>query len=200
MLGDIILLNRKKGGWFSSAQRFFTQMNYTHSTFSIGTILGIESVLSADEKVVIEPLKKYFEEDGTEIEIWRINENIIDAKNKPLLEQKISEIYYKYSNSYYGFFQVIWFIYRWINEKFFKRDVRRKNNPFKRGIICSELVYYYLIELEKILNKTLKKGKIRFDVLLPLQAELSKYTPDTIHAGDIAQILNKNNKLFYKLN
>lgn len=173
MIGDIVLLNRKKGGWFSSAQRFFTGMPYTHCTFSIGEICGVESVLSADEKIVVLPLDSYFTETDTDIEIYRITCD----KNK--IEYSIKKVFVNYSGFWYGFTQVIWFIWRWLMEKF-DMDVRRKNNPFKSGIICSELVYYYLVELN----------------LPEIKKDLEAFTPDTIHAGDIANILKNNADVF----
>lgn len=200
MTGDIILLNRKKGGWFSSCQRFFTKMPYTHSTFSVGNILGFESVLSADEKIVIEPVGRYYEEKETDIEIYRIKRNVMPIGFERTLENAIEAMYYKYANTYYGFGQVSWFVYRWFMESILKKNAKKKENPFKSGIICSELVYLYLEQVCKVLNKCYpKKDSRRFSVLLPLQIDLNKFNRDTIHAGDIANILKNNNNIWERI-
>ena len=200
MIGDIVLLNRKKGGWFSSAQRFFTKMPYTHSTFSVGNILGFESVLSADEKIVIEPVGRYYEEKETDIEIYRLKKKVLPVGFEGALSSAIESMYYKYANTYYGFGQVFWFVYRWFMESVLKKNAKKKDNPFKGGIICSELVYLYLEQVCKVLNKCYpKRDTRRFSVLLHLQIELNKYTRDTIHAGDIAVIIKHNPNIWERV-
>lgn len=196
MIGDIILLNRKKGGWFSTCQRFFTGMPYTHCTISVGEILGFESTIGADEKVVIEPIRKFYEEDSTDIEIYRLRKEILPLNFDTHMSNTMKYMYCKYANQYYGFSQILWFVYRWLMEKFGK-DVRRNNNPFKGGVICSELIYLYLVQLTIVLNKCYpKKDSRRFSVLLPLQTDLNRFTADTIHAGDIASIIKMNTNIW----
>ncbi len=180
MIGDIILLNRNKGGWFSSAQRFFTGMPFTHCTVSVGNVLGEEYVLSAEEKILLLPLYNYFTElDGsTDIYVFRPS---VDIETKAALVVELAD---ELINKWYGFGQLPWFIYRWFMEKLGK-DVRKSNNWFKSGYICSEVVYLYL---EKLARKNEPEKLTYGGELYELNQWLSQYTQDTVHAGDIYTI------------
>lgn len=168
--GDIIIFNSTKGGWFSSCQRFFTGLPYTHAAVCIGDVLTHPSIIEADLLVEVTPLKKTLDDTTKEYEAYR--------PNLPLPEWSVDtvlgNIYYNYTNNEYGFTQVLWFVYRWFMEKFLHKDVRKKNNPFSKGVICSELVFYYLAELSEHSK--------------PLSDKISEWNPDTVHAGDIANI------------
>jgi hypothetical protein len=171
-VGNIVLLNRKKGGWFSTLQRFFTKMDYTHCAIVVTKYKNREMVLSADELIELYPLQKYFEEKDTDIEIWEL-EGDYEAITDILID--------RYVGTYYGFTQVFWFVFRWFME-IFGKDVRRYRNPFCHGTICSELVWYFL---EAIPNENLND-------------RVHEWNPDTIHAGDTARICREFFKLKHK--
>lgn len=179
-LGDIILMNRrgKSDSFYSKAQRFFTGLPYTHSTIVVGDILSYPSVLSSDELTLLRPVQPYFEEPDTEIEIFRIKDF-----NKEIGTNVINNLYYDFSGDYYGFFQILWFIYRWLINKVFRKDIRKWNNPIKKGIICSELVYNYLkLYTYSMLYTT---NDVKYSNLVK---KMDEWNPDNIHAGDIALI------------
>lgn len=184
-VGSVVLLNRSKGkesNWFSKAQVFFTGKPYTHCANIIGDVLTQQAVLSADELITVEPLSKYFDEEGTGIEIWEMP-SVSEDRAKIILK----DLYLAYGSTYYGFTQLLWFVYRWFMEKLGK-DVRKKINPFRNGEICSELIYHYWERLPEY-----------FD----LQKKLDEWNPDTVHAGDIHTIMTSFPDLFklvYKRN
>lgn len=178
--GDIILLNRKgkSSSWFSVLQRFFTRKPYTHCAIFLPNVVLEESVISADEVIKILPTESYYNEDGTDIEIYAVTDNIPANVKIDIL----NSIYKKYSGTYYGFTQLLWFIYRWFMEVFFKRDMRKKKNWFNSGTICSELVYYYFEGLSTY-NDRLKNA-------------INLYDKDSVHAGDIADICSNLPEVF----
>ena len=73
-IGSIVLLNRKKGGFFSSSQRFFTGKPYTHSTYISLPYYDYEAILSTDELTCVLPLENYLEEKDTDIEIYEVQD------------------------------------------------------------------------------------------------------------------------------
>ncbi len=186
-LGDIILLNRKgkSSSIYSAAQRFFTKMPYTHTTVAMGNVLGFPSALSAEELVVVEPIQRYFEEEGTEIEIYRIHNLKLNVAS-----DVISYLYFKESGAYYGFTQILWFIYRWFMESVFQKDVRKERNPMSKGIICSEPVYNYLVKMVSM-DPDL--------CVTPLNSKLTEWNANTVNAGDIATICKSFPEIFSQI-
>jgi len=150
--GDIIIYNATKGGVFSSLQRYFTRMDFTHTAIVFNKIIGLDSVIEANETVAITPFKRTLKENTTEFWIFRI-EDVSDE----LLQEALKHIYDKYSAKLYGFLQLLYFVRRWVWEtKWVKLlfgwmprligkpvDVRQWNNWFVKGTICSELKWHY---------------------------------------------------------
>lgn len=179
--GNILLLNRRKGGWFSNAQRFFTNKPYTHCALSAGNILSVESIFSADETMDMIPLQNYLAEDSTDIEIYEVK-NV----EPEVLDSIMKDMYLEYAGKGYGFLQLLWFVYRWANEKL-GRDVRLKKNWFTDNLICSEMGYVFLTKVSTKLEKYHSYALI---------TELNKTTPDTCHAGDIADLIHALPEIF----
>lgn len=79
----------------------------------------------------------------------------------------------------YGKLQLLYFPYRWLMKTFFNKDVRHEKNWFTKGVICSELVYYFLHRLGPKFQDLLKD-----------------FDPDTIQAQDILEIVEMNPEVF----
>ena len=150
--GDIIIYNATKGGLFSSLQRFFTRMDFTHTSVVFNRIIGLDSVIEANETVAITPFQRTLADTATEFWVFRIKDVSDDLK-----QEALQYIYNKLSGKLYGFLQLLYFVRRWIWEtKWFKflfgwiprflgkpDDVRIWNNWFVKGTICSELKWHY---------------------------------------------------------
>lgn len=177
--GDIVILNRIKGGFFSTAQRFFTRHKLTHTAIGIGLVRGELSVLSSDELTAVIPCSNYYAEPNTDIYVYRYRRRgSIDTKSI------IDYLYKEYAGAYYDFLQVFWFVYRWLAEKL-HINVKRQHNPLsggKRRPICSELVFYYLEHLAK------------YDIRI--QSKLYEFTAQTTNVADIQEILDALPSLF----
>lgn len=172
--GDIVLLNRKKGGLFSSMQRFFTNRALTHCAICCEA-WGIPLVLSADELVNTQPIENYLSEKDTDIYIYRLKNNT----NPDLIKSVIIELYKENAGKYYDFTQLLWFPYEWLMRNFFNENVDKEHNPFSSGKnrqICSELVYRFLY-------LTTGSENIRF------KYNMDQYTANTVNVADIESII-----------
>lgn len=168
MIGDVILLNRKKGGWFSFLQRKFSGLPFTHCAISAGFILGEESCFSASEMILLERLQAYYEEDGTDITIYHL-----PTISDQIKYDTIKELYKTYNGQFYGFLQLLFFVYRFLGEKL-GFDMRRKKNWFPKNIICSEMLWYYFYMLREHIPGMSKV--------------LDQWNPNNVFAGEIDQI------------
>lgn len=176
-IGDIILINNLEKDWFSAAQRFFTGKPFTHSAVGVGRVMGYYSILEADILVEVTPVFKTLNQ-NIEYSVYEVH-----GVNKNELFEIVKELYIEYSTKSYGYFQLLWFaFYRWLFELFGK-DVRKKNNWFTSGVICSELVWYYFEKL----------GKKHFPQLLET---INEWLPNTFHSGDVNNVVERHPEIF----
>ena len=179
--GQIILFNNLHFDIFSIGQRFFTEQPYTHTAFIVPPALGVEWYYGAEQLAVIRPIS-YFENDTKKLyqmylpKVWT-DEQILNALRK---------LYTKFGAEKYGYWQILWFMFRWLMSKWpFKKDVRKWHNFFPNHVICSELGWWYLWFLYE-----------EQPDLTELKDELNQWSSDTIHSGDIHTIINNLPHLF----
>lgn len=183
--GQIIVYNNIKGGWFSALQRFFTRMNFTHASIGFPPIAGQSAVIEAKNVITITPFDRT--RLGGNVEYWIFSvDGLVDVFTKQIVES----VYMQYAGKQYGYLQLIYFVRRYIWEtrwvKFLfgwlpelldkPKDVRRWNNWFVSGTICSELVWVYLNMLSRAAYINNREGLI---------AKLSGWNSNNFHAGDV---------------
>lgn len=169
--GDIVVFNATKGGWFSAAQRFFTRMPYTHTGIIIGDVNDESALLEAKMSVSVTPWKP-FTTDPT-LQYW------VFRPAMSVNPQALSDLWHRYAGHDYGYFQILWFVYRWIMESWpFRADVRGQHNWFPTGDICSEVTYNWIQWLSMQ------------DPLL--DALVMEWNENTCHSGDIYTICSKS--------
>jgi hypothetical protein len=141
--GNIVVFNVTKGYWFAAAQRFFTGMPYSHAAIGFGEVKGDESILEAIFAIAITLFKKARESTTADFEVWRV-------KNVPQtrIEEAVKRAFERWAGETYGFAQIVWFMYRWLNEAI-GRDVRKQGNWFPDHLICSEVAYNYLWDISE---------------------------------------------------
>ena len=138
--GDIGISNRPSG-WYSRGVRFFTRSNWSHC-FILGVpYLERASVLEADLKVqLVDWEKEYIHKRK---DAWMIFEPILASNSCRV--SAAEETFKFYNGMTYGFLQIPWFTVRaflkWIGIG------KTTRNYFPSGVICSELVLFYLKKL-----------------------------------------------------
>ena len=194
--GSIVLVENNEGGWFSTLIKYFTGKiakkygvpSYTHAMFITLPFDDIVSVQSAEFAQCIMPLQK-FNKEKINYSIYEIRDRIREEDIVTILKEM-----YLDAGEPYGFFQNIWFIYRYFME-LFKKDVRKQKNWFPSSDICSESVYRYLRRrVEKNINNSRKKGIYNY-----LLDTLDEWTENTIHPVDIAYIIKRFPLIFKKV-
>ena len=179
--GQIIVFNSLQGGIFSIGQRFFTRMPYTHVAITVEPMWGVDMYFGAEASAVTQPFNNIIKEESRLYQVYRPM-----GWTKPQIDNAIAQTFIRYAGETYGYFQIVWFIYRWIAESWpFKADVRKLHNFFPNKTICSEIAWWYLWHLYEE----------RPD-LVQLKDKLDEWRPDTFHAGDAARVLKSFPELF----
>lgn len=166
--------------WFSRVQQIFTRMKWTH------TALGFFKYEKHDNEVLFESNELqcttlWYPNIKSEYEIYKIT-----WYTQEEIELALWKTYEEYNGELYGFLQLLYFIRRYIWEtewikKYFSwlpklfgkpSDVRKWNNWFVGGTICSELFYNLMSNL----------NSIRFND--KLNRVLSIWNKNNFHSGD----------------
>lgn len=156
--------------------RFFTSSQITHS-FIITKPFGdnIPSVLEASDLCAMVPFEKKYLNNPDELFIlFKIEDKYLENA-----EKASDECFIEFAGVQYAFASIPWFIWRWFNEKLLKRSITNEKNWFTDNIVCSELVYWFLIKLHPIFKELLKD-----------------FNGDTIQAEDIFKIAKQNPDVF----
>jgi hypothetical protein len=163
---------RTGGSLFQKLIKFFTGSKWSHSFIVTLPFAGEDAVQEAVMAVQVVPLSRYRDDPNCAYEIYRV---AVSAEAIPVaLEYCFNE----YAGIKYGYLQLPWFAWRWINEKI-GRDIRKENNWLTDGVICSELVYDYLKQL----------SPYTFELL-------SGFNPDIIQSEDIYRIVKAHPEAF----
>lgn len=167
--------SRNHRGIFPALIRFFTQSHWTHCFITLNPVQGLEAVLEAGPEVQVVPyIRNYFYSETDTYELYEC----IGPDAELYIERAASFVYYDYVGEKYGNLQLLWFIYRYIAEAL-GFDVRKQVNWINDGVICSELVYWFIAQLGANYKET-----------------LSNYTSSTIHAEDLYRIIKARPDLF----
>ena len=177
-IGDVIVMNARKGSFYRYLIRWLTGQPYTHTAFGIGNVAGVNSIFEADLCMATTPTSVTVTDDNIDWEIYEV----IGISNEKKL-QYVSILYEAYAGETYGFAQLPWFAYRALAEQL-GYDVRGQKNWSRAGQFCSELTYYLL-----------KMYALDYPAL---DARLNEWTPGTISPGDIANICHEFNNIFIR--
>lgn len=133
-----IVLASTKDEWFPALIRWVTKSKFSHSLITIPDILGIPMCMEASGQGVntLRFDKGYLNNTQQEIKIYKVN------VSKELKDSAIQKCLNDLEVSY-GYLELPWFLWRSLN-KFFGKDIKKQDNWFQNGIICSELCVSYL--------------------------------------------------------
>jgi hypothetical protein len=170
--GDIIVLNNMHGGWYSKVQRFFTRLPYTHTGIVFYPVFGEPSYFGADMSVDIQPIQRFLSSSTCLYQLYRPNCDYV------IKDYVLHDLYVRYAGETYGFWQILWFVYRWVMESFHV-DVRKQHNWFPDHEICSEIGWNYVNNWYSLFPNTHVQAL----------ADLNMWRPDTFSSGDMARFL-----------
>lgn len=177
MKPGMIGFSNNRVGLLPKLIRYFTHkegyQDLSHTFVITGSVFNEVSLQEANELISVMPFNKSYR-DNTHMQYWLYEVVASDEAKK----EALSKVYVEFAGTIYGFFQNIWFVYRWLAEKF-GCDVKKQKNWMTDGVICSELVYWYLYYLGP-----------------EFQALLKDFNPDTIMPIDLLVIVKANPNLF----
>lgn len=167
---------RDASGVLASVVRWLTKSFWSHA-FIIQQRLGDEETVQEASKLVsVVPFNKHYRNCDTQLYVvYRIKS---EYASDTVIDESLRRCFDEFAGVSYGNLQLLWFGYRAIME-LFGRDVRHESNWMSNGVICSELVYYFLHYLGE-----------------PFQSLLSDLNPDTIQPEDLYKIIKANPDIF----
>jgi hypothetical protein len=137
--GQLILFSARDRAFIHSAIKWVTRSPYTHVAIMFPAVLDVGSYFGAEETVDMRVFQKMVDEGQ---QYYRIYEP--QGFTQEQLDNVLRKIYKVYAGSIYGFFKLLWFVYRFrIMEGIFKKDVRRQHNWFPAWQICSEIGWWW---------------------------------------------------------
>jgi hypothetical protein len=137
--GHIVITNTKKG-WVQAAIRYFTGSKFSHSLFTIpqvvGKQMGVEAAAVGVEALCFDTHYRF--NPNVAYKIFRFRAD--PAKKDVAIGRALESL-----QDGYGYLELPWFIWRWLNAKF-GRDIRKQNNWYEGGKICSEITAQYICD------------------------------------------------------
>jgi hypothetical protein len=176
--GDIIIVNNRGNSFFSKAIRFFTSVPWSHTALGFFDVprnpFRVQTIFEANLTTGVTDWDKTYNDMSIDLRIYRWKVKVDSA---PILWR----LFNKYNGNAYGFFQIVWFMWRWVVEKVHLPTRWARKNFFNDREICTEVVYVFFKELNDI----------------NVNAVLQKLNRDqnTVHPGDILFICEELRKL-----
>jgi len=167
--------NNKKGGGLI---RFFTRSNISHSFVITFPLNGIVAVEEASASVQVVPFVSHYV--GNPNYAFYIYKVVADYVTPQDIENAVTKIFEEFAGVKYGWLQLLYFPYRWFKETILrKKDVHREKNWFTKGVICSELSFWYMKYLDPAFSELLRD-----------------FDGDTVQPDDLLKIVQANPKIF----
>ncbi len=182
---------------FDRLQEIFTRQPFTHIAQGFFGFDEHPEARNLFEANVIQEVASFKPDPLEGYEIWNIKWYTDEE-----IKQALWTIYSKYNGEGYGFLPILYFVRRWFWEtpwvhkylfwiptKIFNKptNIRKWNNWFVQGIICSKLFYKFMQELIKI----------RFNV--SLQNQLDLVNANNFHPGDARTLMIACPDVFEKI-
>lgn len=164
--GDILLTRNDSGilNWFI---RHLTWSEFTHCAVVHFEQGSQTSVIEASHTVQVVPFKRNYEANPKESWIsFRVK-----GVSQEQIDKALESCWFEYSGNFYGYFQLVWFVWRFICE-IFGRDMRVVSVWPKGGQLCSEMLWHYLDRLGDP----------------EINSKIRKWNADAVHVEDFHQL------------
>jgi hypothetical protein len=127
----------------------------------MGTVNGVSSVLEANAPGI--EIREFYYDGGTQE--YSLYDPILASEGS--IGAVLKGCHREFLGIKYGYLQLVWFMWRWLCSKV-GVDIRNNKNWMSDGMVCSELLYYYLYYLGE-----------------PYRSLLKPFNPDTIQPNDV---------------
>lgn len=185
--GHILAFNSTNGGFINKAERFFTRSKFNHVSITIPAVLGTNCHLSALLTVTVEPTSVFLNDESEKYKMYYPH-----GFTYAQIEKATTRTFEEFAGKTYGFFQLLWFIYRYFAEGWpFYSDVRRHHNWFHNGPICSEVLWYYIYYLTLVETNAEQKPEI-----FKLRDRICQWNPDNFSPADCVKVIEEFPTLF----
>jgi len=139
--GDIAFSGKRSNSFYSRVVMWATKSKWSHCFPIIGEAMGELSVLEADLDVTMVSFQQmYVNQDKDYYDIYR------PIKSSPeAIAAAGKSLYINLAEESYGFLQPLWFLLKMLLQR---ANIKLKGkNWFASGIVCSGVLYDYLIAL-----------------------------------------------------
>ncbi len=132
--GDIILVH---GGtdWLSKLIRFFSRSAYSHTALGAGVYDGKQMVFEAKALVLLTEWNNGAGRGLVKIYKW------VNPEHQLIASETVETLVGELNGAYYGFAQLLWFVWRWTVDSLHLPHRLAVHNWFPGGRICTEAVY-----------------------------------------------------------
>lgn len=197
MIGAIGFSGPRTGGtFFQKAVKFFTGSKWSHGFITTFPQEGRFTVLEASRTVQRVPLSDYQNDPNTLYEIYAPKGTTYAA-----ITAALHQIEGGYLGVRYGYLQLLFFMWRWLNKKIFGRSIGREANWFPEGKICSEVQFDYMGALadetrtENFPSLEFGVAAVDFHVFRVYAREYG-FTENTVAPEDLYLIVKDHPELF----
>lgn len=187
---------RTGGTFFQKAVKFFTGSKWSHGFITTFPQEGRYTVLEASRVVQRVPLADYQNDTNTLYELYALKGTSYEA-----ITAALHQIEGGYLGERYGYLQLVYFMWRWLNRKVLGRSVGREANWFPDGKICSEVQFDYMgavADETRALNfPSLNFGEQMIDFhVFRVYAWQYGFTENTVAPQDLYLIVKDHPELF----
>jgi len=161
----------------SSLQRFWTNTIYSHTSIYAGYGINRDFEFEASTLVLLSTYNRR-----------NLPKNdIIAFKDVPekIRIKALEKIIKEYEGELYGFISWLTIFLRYLFQKIGFKNVHKWNILWGWGVICSELIWYYMIEVISEMMLTADNNKWTH-----LFMKINEYNPDTFAPQDLKDIID----------
>jgi len=187
--GDVVIVNNWNGNFLSKSIRFFTK-SWSHTALGFFPIVGTSAqvtntVFEANLLIGITDWEKMFNDSNYDLRVYRWTRSVGIGQEAMCFQQ-----FNEYNANVYGYWQLPYFIWRWICEGLHLPKRFYKKNFFPKNEICTEILYTGFIRLKDMtVNAILAKiGRDQFTVH---PGDIIAISEELVKAGMLERIYNR---------
>jgi hypothetical protein len=186
--GDVVVVNYFGGSFFSSSIRFFSK-GWSHTAVAFfDSVRPAPQLFEADVAVMTTEWRNKIDNPDYDVRVYHW------VKQPANMEEILWTIYDKYNGNTYGFFQIPWFMWRWIVTGLHLPARWARKNFFPNNEICTEVIYVmFKLLQDKDVDAALLKNNRDQNTVWP--ADITFICDELVKAGRMVMSFNRERKL-----